>query len=91
MEKSRNMSCMVRIVDQARMAPRRIVLPEGNDPRILQAATHAHRMGVTRTTLLGTQLDIEKMAHRESIDLSDIEIINPRQSQYTERYADRFG
>lgn len=82
------MICMDRIVDKACAAPRRIVLPESDDPRILRAAARACRTGTARITLIGARSRIGAAAHRESIHLSGIEIINPDKSKYMEQFTE---
>ena len=47
---------------RARTAPQRIVLPEGEDPRIVEAAAAATREGFAKITLLGRQTIIESVA-----------------------------
>ena len=48
----RGVSVLDSIVDRARQDPRRIVLPESTDPRMLRAATRlaSRRIGVERFT-----------------------------------------
>ncbi len=44
-----------RIIDAARKAPRHIVLPEGEDPRIVAGAVQARREGLAEITLVGNR------------------------------------
>ncbi|MDW9391659.1 phosphate acetyltransferase [Sinorhizobium meliloti] len=44
-----------RIIDAARKAPRHIVLPEGEDPRIVAGAVQARREGLAAITLVGNR------------------------------------
>lgn len=52
----------------------RLVLPEGEDTRIQQAAVEIQNLGIANTVILG---DEKKILTQKSADLSDIEIINP--------------
>ena len=73
------------INQKARSNPKRIVLPEGNEPRTLEAATICHRRKIALPVLIGDPNQIRSTASRNGIDLSDeIEIINP------ENYRDRY-
>src|SRR5690606_35003189 len=44
--------------EAARLSPRRILLPEGNDARVLQAAAEANDMGVCRAEVMGDPDDV---------------------------------
>ncbi|HUG52611.1 MAG TPA: phosphate acyltransferase, partial [Vicinamibacteria bacterium] len=47
------MDAFRRIHERARSAARHVVLPEGTEPRTVQAAAAAMRAGLARITLLG--------------------------------------
>jgi phosphate acetyltransferase len=75
-----------RLVEQARRANKRIVLPEGDEPRTIQAAVDCQRRGIARCILLGEPQHIHQVAARGGVELSDaIGIIDPR--QVTHRYV----
>ena len=46
------MTALDRIIDRARTLNRHIVLPEGNDPRVAEAARIAVAEGIARITLM---------------------------------------
>jgi len=74
-----------RLVQAARNANKRIVLPEGNEPRTLQAATICHEKGIARCVLLGDPARIRLAAEAQSLRLPlSLEIIDP------ERVIDRY-
>lgn len=66
-----------------------IVLPEGNDERILKATARLVSEEVVTLTLLGDPKEIALSIKRLglSLDLSRIRIINPAQSEYYEDYV----
>jgi phosphate acetyltransferase len=66
-----------------------IVLPEGNDERILKATARLVTEEVVTLTLLGDPKEIALSVKRLglSLDLSRIRIINPAQSEYYEDYV----
>lgn len=70
---------------------KRIVLPEGQDPRILRAAEILRRRGVCDLTILGDVDQIQETAAKEGLDLTGIELINPAESPDRERYAQAYA
>jgi phosphate acetyltransferase len=67
-----------RIVQAARAANRRIVLPEGDEPRTLRAAAICAEKGIARCVLLGRPDAIRAVAAAHGVDLPEgIEIIDP--------------
>ncbi len=65
----------------------RIVLPEGQDPRILQAAGYLLKRNIVQITLLGNIEKITFLAKRLQIDLSQALIIEIDKSEKKEAYA----
>ncbi|MGR3741412.1 phosphate acetyltransferase [Companilactobacillus sp. DQM5] len=55
----------------------RIVLPEGDDPRIIEAAAKLQQEGIVVPVLLGKKEEIVKKAEELSFDVSKIEMIDP--------------
>lgn len=47
--------------EAARSRPRRILLPEGDDPRILQAASIANEMGVCQAEVMGDAAAVNRV------------------------------
>jgi phosphate acetyltransferase len=67
-----------RLVQAARAADKRIVLPEGEEPRTVQAATICQRKGIARCVLLGDPVRIHHVAEALGIVLPDgLEIVDP--------------
>ena len=64
---------------KARAAGKRIVLPEGNEPRTIKAAAICARRGIAHCILLGEPTEIQEMADRNGIDLNikGLEIWSP--------------
>lgn len=75
---------------QARANRRRIVLPEGNEERILRASDILVREGIADLILLGNPQEIRAMVSRLGIDLDldQVEIIDPATSPRFDAYAD---
>lgn len=81
------MKALHRIIEQAQASPRKIVLCEGDDPRILQAAVRASQEGIAKITLVGERAKINALATEQGIDLSGITLIDPVDSAHTEAFA----
>ena len=66
--------------------PKRVVFPEGNDVRILQAARKfaAKKLGVP--ILLGNRIEIKELANKLDIKLDHIRIIDPLKSEERPRF-----
>jgi len=69
-----------RLVEAARAANKRIVLPEGAEPRTVVAASIAQERGIARCVLLGNPDEIREVARKQGVTLApSIEIIDPAQ------------
>ncbi|MEM9588496.1 MAG: phosphate acetyltransferase, partial [Planctomycetota bacterium] len=70
------------LIQAARQQRVKIVLPEGKEPRILQAVDILHRRGVADLILLGDEAKIESAAARLGIVFPEtgVEIIDPQNS-----------
>lgn len=68
----------VNMMESARKANKRIVLPEGAEPRTVQAASICHEKGIARCVLLAPRAEVEAVAKERHITLPDsLEIIDP--------------
>ncbi|MDK9558116.1 phosphate acetyltransferase [Marinobacter sp. M216] len=64
--------------ERARAANKRIVLPEGSEPRTIQAAIICHQRGLARCVLIGEASEIRNVAVSHGLTLpEDMEIIDP--------------
>jgi phosphate acetyltransferase len=77
----------LQLIDLARAAGRHIVLPEGEEDRILQAAATLRARNVARLTLLGEPAVVRSRAAALGLRLDDVDIINPSTSERREEYA----
>jgi phosphate acetyltransferase len=67
-----------RLTELARSAKKTIVLPEGNEPRTVQAAAICAQRGIARCVLLGDPTEIRRVASAQEVDLPPgIEIVDP--------------
>ncbi len=65
------------VFEKLQRHPKRIVFPEGTEPRILQAAARFVKLGLGTPILLGNRAAIEKAAAQEKVDLDHIGTIDP--------------
>lgn len=73
--------------ERARAARKRIVLPEGNEPRTIVAATICQQRGLARCILLGNPDEIRRIAEVRRVKLDGVEIMDPASSR--ERFVAR--
>ncbi len=78
------------IKEKARQKNRRVVLPEGTEPRVIQAAKIIIAEKIARVTLLGDRSEIGKLAGEHGLDLSALEAINPAESPDFDEYVAEF-
>ncbi|MBR1983980.1 MAG: phosphate acetyltransferase [Clostridia bacterium] len=71
---------------QAKLLNKRIVLPEGEDSRVVVAASETVKEGFARVVLLGNPEEIAKA--NPTVDLNGIEIIDPVTYDKTVTYAE---
>lgn len=76
-----------RLLTRARANRRHIVLPEGDDDRVLTAAGIALARGIATITLLGDDAAVRKRAAALGVDLADARVIDPFAEPLRERFA----
>jgi len=79
------------LMDRARAAGKHIVLPEGEEPRILEAADQLLRRGVVRLTLLGNPSAVSAKARLLGLDISAAELVNPHDEPLRSRFAEEYA
>ncbi len=67
-----------------------VVLPEGRDPRIIEAARDIKAQGLAEPIVLGKLEKVEAAAKEAGIGLDDIIVIDPRASERLDEYAARY-
>lgn len=78
------------LIERARSDRKRIVLPEGTDDRIIEAASLLRRRNVVDVTILGDPEDIRRRASGMGVDLDDIDLVDPTTSDLRHRYAEAY-
>jgi phosphate acetyltransferase len=77
--------------DRARADRRRIVLPEGDDDRILRAAGRLLARSVADLTILGDESTVRARAAELGLDLSAAVVLNPRTSELCDQFAAQYA
>ncbi|MFW0786635.1 phosphate acetyltransferase [Gordonia sp. CPCC 206044] len=75
------------LLARARAQVRHIVLPEGEEDRILRAAGRLLRRGVARLTLLGNVDAVRTRAAELDVILDEVDVIDPASSAYLDEFA----
>ena len=82
------MSLMEQVWEKARRTPKRIVLPEGDEPRTIQAAARVRAEGIAKPVLLGEPDRIRAAAREVDAEIDGIELICPASDSRAETYAE---
>ncbi len=83
------MKALNNIYARASENPKKIVLAEGEDPRIITAAVQCVAKGLAEITLLGEPQRIALEAQKLNLTLHNITIIDPQNSPEKKRYTER--
>jgi phosphate acetyltransferase len=78
------------LIDEAVADRKHIVLPEGEEERILRAAEALLRRGVARLTLLGDPIAISAKAAGLGVDISAARIVSPDDEALGDRFATEY-
>ncbi|MDE3128824.1 MAG: NADP-dependent malic enzyme [Gemmatimonadota bacterium] len=75
------------LINRAMQQPRRVVFPEGEEPKVIRAASILVDEGIAEPVLLGNRAVIEEEAARMNVSLADVAIDDPAGSGRREEYA----
>ncbi|MCL7980538.1 MAG: NADP-dependent malic enzyme, partial [marine benthic group bacterium] len=78
------------IMDRAKRTPKRIVLPEGEEPVVVRASHAIVEEGLGTPILLGRPDRIREVASANEVDLEGVEILDPRTSEKFDEYVEAF-
>jgi phosphate acetyltransferase len=78
------------LIEKLQRHPKRIVFPEGTEPRILQAARQFYSLRLGAPILLGDRTVIKAAAERLNVSLEGVRIINPAESEELENFVQRY-
>ncbi len=78
------------VIEKLQRHPKRIVFPEGTEPRVLQAARQFYSLRLGVPILLGDRTKVKEEAAKLNVSLEGVRIINPAESEELEPFAKRF-
>ena len=84
------MNPLDKIKERAKEKYRHVVLPEGIEPRMIKAAKKITEQKIARVTLLGDNKTIESLANENDLDLSQVTVIDPEQSDLLDDFVADF-
>lgn len=79
------------LLEHARRRKMRIVLPEGHDDRIVEAAAIVQQRGIADVVLLGDEAAIRARASEHGLDLGDARIVPTTEGENLEGYAAEYA
>jgi phosphate acetyltransferase len=79
------------LVERARSDRRHIVLPEGEDDRVLRAAARVLSRGIADLTILGEEIEVRNRAIELGIDIRDAHVLSPFDAVHVHRFAEEYA
>ena len=84
------MRFIARLIDKLQRHPKRIVFPEGTEPRILHAARQFHALRLGAPIVLGDRDKVKAAAAHAGVPLDGIRVIDPETSSDLDSFVQRF-
>jgi phosphate acetyltransferase len=78
------------VIEKLQRHPKRVVFPEGTEPRVLQAARQFHSLRLGVPILIGERSRIKEEAEKLNLSLEGVRMINPAESEELENFARRY-
>ena len=78
------------LIERAKQAAPHLVLPEGTDDRVLEAADRLSRRKVCQLTLLGPEEAVRQRISELGLELGDVPIVDPATSPLFDGFAERY-
>lgn len=75
------------LMERARSERRRIVLPEGDDDRVLRAAATVLSRGIADLTILGEEIEVRSRAMELGIDIQAAQVLSPFDAVHVDKFA----
>lgn len=85
------MEILDRFYETARQRHQTVVLPEGDDPRVIAAARRLLDEGIATPVLLGSLDEIARVAAESQLDTTGMELIDPTASDHYETYVQAYA
>lgn len=78
------------VIEKLQRHPKRIVFPEGTEPRVLQAARQFYSLRLGVPILLGDRSKVKEAAERLNVSLEGVRIINPALSEELDNFVKHY-
>ncbi|GAB3602655.1 phosphate acetyltransferase [Microbacterium aureliae] len=79
------------LIERARSDRRRIVLPEGDDDRVLRAAATVLKRGIADLVILGEPFEVRSRAIELGVDIQAAEVLSPFDAPHVRRFAEEYA
>ncbi|MET0780839.1 MAG: phosphate acetyltransferase [Microbacterium sp.] len=79
------------LIERARAERKRIVLPEGDDDRVLRAAATVLKRGIADLTILGEPFEVRARAIELGIDIKGAEVLSPFDPVHVAKFAEEYA
>jgi len=79
------------LIERARAQRKRIVLPEGDDDRVLRAAATVLKRGIADLVILGEPFEVRARAIELGIDLQGAEVLSPLDAVHVHKFAEEYA
>jgi len=78
------------VIEKLQRHPKRVVFPEGTEPRVLQAARQFYSLRLGAPILLGDRTKVKNAAAQLNVSLEGVRVINPEESEDLDTFAQRY-
>ena len=75
------------VIEKLQRHPKRVVFPEGTEPRVLQAARQYYSLRLGAPILLGDRTKVKEAAAQLNVSLEGVRIINPAESEELDNFV----
>jgi phosphate acetyltransferase len=79
------------LIERARAERKRIVLPEGDDDRVLRAAATVLKRGIADLVILGEPFEVRARAIELGIDIKAAEVLSPQDAVHVHKFAEEYA
>ncbi|MFC8681352.1 phosphate acetyltransferase [Microbacterium ureisolvens] len=79
------------LIERARAERKRIVLPEGDDDRVLRAAATVLKRGIADLVILGEPFEVRARAIELGIDIQAAEVLSPLDAVHVHKFAEEYA
>lgn len=79
------------LIERARAERKKIVLPEGDDDRVLRAAATVLKRGIADLVILGEPFEVRARAIELGIDIQAADVLSPFDAVHVHRFAEEYA